>query len=239
MPPTPRILVIDDEEAVRDSSKQVLTKEGFEIVTAQDGQHGLEKVKEQSFDIILLDLKMPGLRGEEVLQQIKVIDPEILVIIITGYASVESAVETLKQGAYDYVPKPFTPDELRLVVRRAFEKRALSLENLYFRDEIGKGLEEDHIIGHSPAAWAIAGICSSKLVLPPKAAWVTIALCRAASVRIWETVVPDASRLTSACAERLAISSQIGCPEGARAEWVSDSPNASPTIWLVAAVPKN
>ncbi|MFC1547072.1 sigma-54-dependent transcriptional regulator [Candidatus Neomarinimicrobiota bacterium] len=150
MPVTPRILVIDDEEAMRDSSAQVLTKAGFQVETAENGELGLRKVNEQSFDIILLDLKMPGLHGEKVLRRIREIDPEMIVIIITGYASVESAVETLKQGAYDYVPKPFTPEDLRLVVRRALEKRALSLENIYLRDEVSRGLEEDHIIGQSP-----------------------------------------------------------------------------------------
>lgn len=150
MPTIPRILIIDDEEAMRDSSTQVLTKDGFQVETAENGKLGLQKVREQSFDIILLDLKMPGIRGEEVLRQIRKIDPEMIVIIITGYASVGSAVETLKQGAYDYVPKPFTPEDLRLVVKRALEKRALSLENIYLRDEVRRGLEEDHIIGQSP-----------------------------------------------------------------------------------------
>ena len=151
MPVASRILVIDDDEAIRDSSTQALKKDDFEVEAAENGELGLRKVMEQSFDIVLLDLKMPGLCGEEVLQQIREINPETIVIIITGYASVESAVETLKLGAYDYVSKPFTPDDLRLVVKRAIEKRNLSLENIYLRDEVSKGLEEDHIIGRSPA----------------------------------------------------------------------------------------
>ncbi|UCD39212.1 MAG: sigma-54-dependent Fis family transcriptional regulator [Fidelibacterota bacterium] len=158
MPVSPRVLVIDDDEALRDSSTQILTRDGFLVETAENGEYGLQLVKEQSFDIVLLDLKMPGIPGEQVLQQIRDIDPEILVIIITGHASIESAVEMLRQGAYDYVPKPFTPEDLRLVVRRALEKRSLSLENIYLREEVSRGLEQDNIIGRSPGMCAVEAL---------------------------------------------------------------------------------
>lgn len=144
----PNILVIDDEEPVRDTCEQILSKDNCRVKVAGKGDEGLQIMKEESFDIILLDLKMPGLSGVEVLERIKENSPETIVIVITGYPSVESAVQTMKLGAYDYIPKPFTPDELRIVVRRALEKRELVLENIYLKRKHKEELEPD-IIGQS------------------------------------------------------------------------------------------
>ena len=107
----PNILVIDDDEPIRDSCQQVLSKDGCRVKTAGEGDEGLRRMKEESFDLILLDLKMPGLSGVEVLERIKENNPEAIVIVITGYPSVQSAVQTMKLGAYDYLSKPFTPEE--------------------------------------------------------------------------------------------------------------------------------
>ena len=145
---TPNILVIDDEEPIRDSCQQTLSKDGCQVKTAKEGKEGLRRLKDESFDLILLDLKMPGLSGVDVLERIKENNPEAIVIVITGYPSVKSAVQTMKLGAYDYLSKPFTPDELRLAVRRALEKRNLVLENIYLKREHEKELEKD-IIGQS------------------------------------------------------------------------------------------
>ena len=144
----PHILVIDDEETIRDSCEQTLSKEGYRVTTAEEGTEGLRRMKEESFDIILLDLKMPGLSGVEVLERIRKSDPDAIVIIITGYPSVESAIETLKMGAYDYISKPFTPEELRIIVGRALEKRSLVLENIYLKRKHEEDLDSD-IIGQS------------------------------------------------------------------------------------------
>ena len=120
-----KILVIDDEEVIREGCKKTLHKNGYEVDMAGDGNIGLKKVKEGRFDIVLLDLKMPGLSGMDFLKGVQKIDPDIVNVIITGYATIESAVDAMKLGAYDYIPKPFSPEQLRQVVKRAIEKRRL------------------------------------------------------------------------------------------------------------------
>jgi signal transduction histidine kinase len=140
----PIVLVIDDEEAMRDSCSLILAKGGFTAVTAENGQAGLEKIREQKPDLALIDLKMPGISGFEVLEKIKEIDPQLIPIVITGYATVDSAVEAMKKGAYDFLPKPFTPEELRLIIGRALERRRLAMEAETLRRE--KKLMEDNFI---------------------------------------------------------------------------------------------
>ena len=122
------ILVIDDEKAMRDSCCQVLTKDRYRTETAENADSGLQKIREIKPDLVLVDLKMPGLSGMELLEKIGDIDPNIVSIVITGYATIESAVEAMKRNAYDFLPKPFTPDQLRIVTRRGLEKRALTVE---------------------------------------------------------------------------------------------------------------
>jgi signal transduction histidine kinase len=144
MAEAPIILVIDDEEAMRDSCSLILSKDGFRAETAETGYIGLDKARELKPALALIDLKMPGLSGFEVLEKIKDIVPQIIPIVITGYATVESAVEAMKKGAYDFLPKPFTPDELRIIVRRALERRKLALEAETLRRE--KKLMEENFI---------------------------------------------------------------------------------------------
>ena len=129
-----RILVIDDEEAMRDSCSQVLTKDGYEVNSAADGTTGLDLAKELKPDLVLVDLKMPGIGGQQVLEQIRGLDPSIALVVITGYATVGSATEAMNRGALDFLPKPFTPAELRNVVRRALERC-----NLMTRATLEKG----------------------------------------------------------------------------------------------------
>jgi len=138
------ILVIDDEESMRDSCSQALTRGGFRAETAEDGSIGLEKVKETKPDLVLIDLKMPGISGMDVLEKIKEIDPNIISVVITGYSTVESAVEAMKKGAYDFLPKPFTPEELRIIISRGLERRKLILETESLRKE--KKLIEENFI---------------------------------------------------------------------------------------------
>ncbi|MFH1007005.1 MAG: hybrid sensor histidine kinase/response regulator [Candidatus Latescibacterota bacterium] len=130
-----RILVIDDDEAMRDSCTQVLAKEGYRVEVASDGHTGLGKMREMSLDIVLVDLKMAGVGGMEILEAIREIDQTIVLIVITGYATVASAVEAMKRGAYDFLPKPFAPDELRFIVKRGLEKRRLEQEATALRAE--------------------------------------------------------------------------------------------------------
>ncbi|MGB8952194.1 MAG: ATP-binding protein [Candidatus Aminicenantales bacterium] len=140
----PLVLVIDDEEAMRDSCTQILIKSRFRAETAEDGSIGLQKIKELRPDLVLIDLKMPGISGFDVLENLKQIDPEVIPIVITGYATVDSAVEAMKKGAYDFLPKPFTPEELRIIIRRALERRKLAQEAETLRRE--KKLIEENFI---------------------------------------------------------------------------------------------
>jgi len=143
------ILVVDDEESMRDSCQQALSQDGNRVEAAEDGLTGLAILEKESFDLVILDLKMPGMSGMEVLKKIKEEDPEVVVVVITGYATIESAVEAMKEGAYDYIPKPFTPDSLRMIVERALEKRKLSLENVLLRTELRGRFGEEVIVGRS------------------------------------------------------------------------------------------
>lgn len=140
----PLILIIDDEESMRDSCSLILVRENLSTMTADNGALGIELAQKHNPGICLIDLKMPGLSGFEVLDQIKTINPHIICIVITGYATVESAVEAMRRGAYDFLPKPFTPDELRIIIRRGLERRRLILEADSLRRE--KTLMEENFI---------------------------------------------------------------------------------------------
>jgi len=135
MKSTPKILIIDDEEIVLDSCTHILKSSGYQIITAHDGMTGVETMKQENPDLIFVDLKMPGISGLEVLEKIQEYDATIVPIVITGFATVSSAVEAMKKGAYDFLPKPFTPDEMRLITRRAIDKRKLVLETIMLRKE--------------------------------------------------------------------------------------------------------
>jgi len=131
----PTILVIDDEKIMLDSCCEIFNTEGYKTIAAENGEKGLQKFKEANPDLILLDLKMPGMNGMAVLEEAIKTDPNCVVIVITGYATIESAVEAMKKGAYDFLPKPFTPDELRIVAKRGLERRKLTLETESLRKE--------------------------------------------------------------------------------------------------------
>jgi two-component system sensor histidine kinase/response regulator len=130
-----RILVIDDEKVIRDSCARILITEGNMVKGAEDGDIGMRLFNEFHPDLVLVDLKMPGKSGMEVLEEIESIDPNVVKIVITGYATVSSAVDAMKRGAYDFIPKPFTPEELLLIVARGLEKRRLLLESLALKVE--------------------------------------------------------------------------------------------------------
>jgi len=149
MPDKGTIHIIDDEPVIQDVLSQLLTSEGYEVEVSSSGEEALNKHATQSFDLILLDLLMPGLDGIEVLKAIKKIDPQALIIIITAYASVESAIAAMKLGAFDYIQKPFKHDELILIIRRALEHKRLQEENIRLRDELDRKFGFANIIGRS------------------------------------------------------------------------------------------
>jgi DNA-binding NtrC family response regulator len=152
------ILIIDDDEAILDSCSQVLLKAGYSVKGARDGEEGLKLFKSESFHMVLLDLKLPGSDGIEVLGHIKTENPETPVIIMTGYASVESAVGAMKQGAFDYMAKPFSPKELRVNIRKALNNRKMLMENLYLRKELEAKIEFDLVVGKSEAMEAVLDV---------------------------------------------------------------------------------
>jgi len=129
------IIIIDDDETMRLACEKILTKSGYAIETFPDGFSGIERIKEFRPGLIVVDLKMPGISGIEVIEQVREFDPDIVIVVITGYATVGSAVEAMKAGAYDFLPKPFTPDELRLIIRRAMERRRLTMVSVRLQRE--------------------------------------------------------------------------------------------------------
>ncbi len=144
-----RVLVIDDEPIIHDVLSQLLASEGYEVGLAASGEEGVQAYSDQPFNLVLLDLLMPGLGGLETLTALRRIDPQAVVIIITAYASVETAIEAMKNGAYDYVQKPFKHEELLLTIGRALEHKTLQDENVRLRDELRRKYSFANIIGRS------------------------------------------------------------------------------------------
>ncbi len=124
----PRILVIDDEEGIRAGCKRTLEPEGYVVETAATGKEGLRRFLEEPFDLVLLDVVMPDVRGVDLLEPMLEKDPDVVCVIITGYATVELAVQAIRAGAYDFLSKPFTADVLRMTVAQGLERRQLTLE---------------------------------------------------------------------------------------------------------------
>jgi DNA-binding NtrC family response regulator len=145
-----RILVVDDEEIVLKSCRKILEGGGHQVFTALSGEAAFDLLEKELFDIVITDIKMPGIDGIQVLERIKEKYPDVAVIMITGYSTVQSAVQAMKLGAFDYIPKPFTPDEVLIVVEKALEKKSLIHENIYLRKELEAKYGFDNIIGSSP-----------------------------------------------------------------------------------------
>lgn len=143
------ILVIEDEQSMREVLKILLEEESYDVTTAPDGIKGIEQVRNNLYDLVITDIKMPGADGFEVLRQVKVISPDTLVIMVTAFGTTESAIEAMKIGAYDYVLKPFKIDEIRLIVRKAFEKKRLREELTLLREKFQTSYRLENIIGKS------------------------------------------------------------------------------------------
>ena len=144
------ILIVDDDFAHRTMLKKLLGGWGYEIFDADDGSAAIEKVQKRSFDLILMDIRMLNVSGIEALEKIKIINSAIPVIIMTAYASVDTAVAALKKGAYDYLTKPLDFDELRIAINKATEHSRLKKENEYLRERLNEKFDTQRMIGHSP-----------------------------------------------------------------------------------------
>jgi DNA-binding NtrC family response regulator len=145
-----RILIVDDEEIVIRSCMRILASDGISLDSAHDGLDALSKIAETEYDMLILDIKMPKMNGIDLLQRVKETHPDIDVIMITGLNEIETAVKAMKLGAFDYLPKPFDPEELEMVVARAFERRRLLQENLNLKSEVSSKYSFENIIGSSP-----------------------------------------------------------------------------------------
>jgi DNA-binding NtrC family response regulator len=144
-----KILVVDDEAVVREGVRRILEGDRYSVESCASGRAALDLMQEKDFDMVITDLKMPGMGGLEVLKTIKILQPEIPVIIITGYSTVDTAVDAMKNGAIDYISKPFTPEQLNEKVGKAFEQKTLLLDEIYLRKELRDHHGFESFVGES------------------------------------------------------------------------------------------
>jgi two-component system, NtrC family, response regulator PilR len=145
-----KILVVEDEKSMRDVLSILLEEEAYDVTTASDGMRGIELLRDNIFDLVITDIKMPKADGFEVLKYVKEVSPNTLVVMITAFGTTESAVDAMKKGAYDYVHKPFKIDEIRMIVKNAFEKKRLREELSLLREKFQTSFRLENIIGKSP-----------------------------------------------------------------------------------------
>ncbi len=150
-----RILIVDDEEIVRESLAAWLEKDGYTLATAPDGETALERIRGERWSILLVDLKMPGIDGLQVLEQARTLQPEAAAVIMTAYATVDTAVEAMKLGAYDYLVKPFDPEELSLMIQKIVSQQALVRENVLLRKVLKREYRFRDLISKSPGMQAV------------------------------------------------------------------------------------
>ena len=158
MTPSPlTTLVVDDEEAIRESLAAWLTKDGYRVSTAESADAALARIARQTYDLYLVDIKMPGMDGIELLTRIKEGQPDALIIIITAHGTVQTAVEAMKRGANDYICKPFDPEELSLIMERLAATKALREENTALREQLmaHQTLSFEGIVAQSEAMQAV------------------------------------------------------------------------------------
>lgn len=146
---TYKVLVVDDEKAIRDSLKIILEDEGYFADTAGDGEEALQKIKEQNFDIVISDIKMPKLDGMQLLDQVSKLSPDTFFIIMTAFASVNTAIDALRKGAFDYLIKPVEFDDLLIRIKRLISYKKLSSENKFLRQRISSEEKFDNLVGKS------------------------------------------------------------------------------------------
>jgi len=150
-----KILVVDDEQSMREFLDIMLKKEGYKVSLASNGDEVLKYIDKDIFDLVLLDIRMPKMDGIAVLKKIKSTSPETVVIMITAYASADTAIKAMKEGAYDYITKPFKVDEIKLIIKNALEKKHLQKENVLLKRVVRDRYVFDNIIGQSPKMLAL------------------------------------------------------------------------------------
>jgi two-component system response regulator PilR (NtrC family) len=150
-----KILVADDEQSMREFLDILLKKEGYKVTLASNGEEVLKLAERDIFDLILMDIRMPKLDGIAVLKKVKALSPETVVIMITAYASADTAIRAMKEGAYDYITKPFKVDEIKLIIKNALEKKNLQKENILLKQVVRDRYHFNNIIGQSPKMLAL------------------------------------------------------------------------------------
>jgi DNA-binding NtrC family response regulator len=145
-----KILIVDDQINTCKSLQAILKKSGYKSDYTLNAAEALKRVQEGHYDIVISDIRMPGMDGMQLLEELKKVQPSLVVIMITGYATIKSAVEAIQRGAYDYLPKPFTPDEVRVIIERAAERSQLQAENILLRQHLQAHRPFENIIGNSP-----------------------------------------------------------------------------------------
>src|SRR5881628_2106931 len=145
--PGEKILVVDDEQSMTQFLSIVLRKEGYQVTTVNNGRDALEKVRGENYDVVITDIKMPGMDGIALLQGVKKHDASVPVVIMTAYASQQSAIDAVNMGAFQYLIKNAKNDEIKLIVRNAIEMRKVRSENFYLKRELKRGHDEKIIIG--------------------------------------------------------------------------------------------
>jgi len=150
-----KILVVDDERDICRALEFLLSREGYKIATTHNGQDAVKKIENEEFDLVISDLKMEGMNGLEVLEKALAINPNLIVIIMTAFASVESAVEAMKKGASDYIVKPFINEDVKMTVRRLLEHKTVVMENLILRQQLSQQLGCKEFVGISPQIFAV------------------------------------------------------------------------------------
>ena len=153
--PVTRLLVVDDDPVTVDLLKEVLGKEGYHVVTALSGEEAIAKGMEDLFDVVVTDMRLGDKDGMEVLRSFKKFAPETTVIMITAFGSIETAIEAIREGAFDYISKPFKLEEIKFTVRRALEQRRLLQENRFFRQELLTKYQFKNVIGRTPQMFQV------------------------------------------------------------------------------------
>lgn len=161
-----KILVVDDERDICRALEFLLSREGYKVVTANNGQEALKKVESDDFDLVISDLKMEGVDGMQVLERSLAMSPGLIVVIMTAFASVESAVEAMKKGASDYIVKPFINEDVKMTVRRLLEHRKVLMENLVLRQQLSQQFGNREFVGVSPQISQVLDILSK--VIPTR-----------------------------------------------------------------------
>lgn len=146
-----RVLIIDDDPYIRDMVGEVLSMEGFEVLTCESGEEGIEQFRKEIFEVVITDMNLPGIDGIEVIKEIMGLIPQTLVIVITGNATIDTAIESLKQGAADYIRKPLNPTEIPVVIQKALKNRELEKQNKTLKEEFQRIYGFENIIGKSSA----------------------------------------------------------------------------------------